>query len=143
MQAPNPRTPSLLGFTPTQAPLLVTLRLHSKVSDHLHLLIMMQQLVLPTLDCSFGSGRFLCSSKVQNLSNLTKSNTQVFFNSLKMWIGFPFYMWRSLSKTLNVFAGLGLFKNLQKNCACNFRSVEPNSQSVEKGRTSLFFSTNS
>ena len=39
VQALNPRTPSLLGFTPTQAPLLMTLRLHSKVSDHFFLLI--------------------------------------------------------------------------------------------------------
>ena len=130
MQAPNPRTPSLLGFTPTQAVFLVTLRLHSKVLDHLHLLILMQQLVLPILDCSFGFGRFLCSSKVQNLSNLTKSNIQVFFSSLKTWLGFSFYMWRSLSEILNVFAGLGLFKNLQKNCVCDFRSVEPNSRLV-------------
>ena len=36
-----------------------------------------------------------------------------------------------LDETLNVFAGLGLFKNLQKNYACDFRSVEPNSQLVE------------
>ena len=34
VQAPNPRTPSLLGFTPTQVALLVTLRSHSKVLDH-------------------------------------------------------------------------------------------------------------
>ena len=34
VQAPNSRTPSLLEFTTTQAPLLVTLRSHSKVSDH-------------------------------------------------------------------------------------------------------------
>ena len=33
MQAPNLRTPSLLGFTATQATLLVTLRSHSKVLD--------------------------------------------------------------------------------------------------------------
>ena len=39
MQAQNPQTPSLLGFTATQAPTLVTLRFHSKVSDHLQLLI--------------------------------------------------------------------------------------------------------
>ena len=39
MQAPNPRTPSLLGFTATQAPTLVTLRSHSKVSNHPQLLI--------------------------------------------------------------------------------------------------------
>ena len=32
-------TPSLLGFTATQAATLVTLRSHSKVSDHLQLLI--------------------------------------------------------------------------------------------------------
>ena len=61
MQAPNLRTHSLLGFTPTQAPLLVTLRLHPKVLDHIHLLILMQQLVLQMLNCSFGFGRFLCS----------------------------------------------------------------------------------
>ena len=40
MQTPNSQTPSLLGFTPTKAALLVTLRSHSKVSDHLHLLIL-------------------------------------------------------------------------------------------------------
>jgi len=34
MQAPNSQTSSLLGFTATQAALLVTLRFHSKVSDH-------------------------------------------------------------------------------------------------------------
>jgi len=34
VQASNPRTPSLLGFTPKQAALLVTLRSHPKVSDH-------------------------------------------------------------------------------------------------------------
>ena len=34
MQASNPRTLSLLGFTATQAALLLTLRSHSKVSDH-------------------------------------------------------------------------------------------------------------
>ena len=39
VQAPNPRTPSFLGFTPTQTPLLVILRLHSKVSNHFFLLI--------------------------------------------------------------------------------------------------------
>ena len=39
MQALNPRTPSLLGFTTTQASMLVILRSHSKVSDHLQLLI--------------------------------------------------------------------------------------------------------
>ena len=39
MQALNSQTPSLLGFTATQAPTLVTLRFHSKVSDHLQLLI--------------------------------------------------------------------------------------------------------
>ena len=31
-----------------------------------------------------------------------------------MWLGFPFYMWRSLDEILNVFAALGLFKILQK-----------------------------
>ena len=35
VQSPNLRTPSLLGFTPTQVALLVTLRSHSKVSDHI------------------------------------------------------------------------------------------------------------
>ena len=40
MQTPNSQTPSLLGFTPTKATLLVTSRSHSKVSDHLHLLIL-------------------------------------------------------------------------------------------------------
>ena len=40
MQASNPRTPSLLGFTTTQAPMLVTLRSHSKVSNHPQLLIL-------------------------------------------------------------------------------------------------------
>ena len=39
MQAQNPQTPSLLGFTATQASTLVTLRSHSKVSGHLNLLI--------------------------------------------------------------------------------------------------------
>ena len=39
MQAPDPQTPSILGLTTAQAPMLVTLRSHSKVSDHLHLLI--------------------------------------------------------------------------------------------------------
>ena len=39
VQALNPRTPSLLRFTATQAPTLETLRSHSKVSDHLQLLI--------------------------------------------------------------------------------------------------------
>ena len=39
MQAPNPRTPSLLGFTTTQASMLVILRSHSKVSNHPQLLI--------------------------------------------------------------------------------------------------------
>jgi len=60
MQAPNPWT-ALLEFIATQAALLVTLRSHSKVLDHLYLLILMQQLVLPILDCSFSSSRFLCS----------------------------------------------------------------------------------
>ena len=32
----------------------------------------------------------------------------------KTLLGFSFYMWRSLDETLNIFAGLGLFKNLQK-----------------------------
>ena len=61
VQTLNLQTLSLLEFLATQAALLVTLRSHSKVSDHLHLLILMQQLVLPILDCSFGSGRFLFS----------------------------------------------------------------------------------
>ena len=39
VQAPNPRTPSLLGITAIQAPTLVTLRSHLKISDHLQLLI--------------------------------------------------------------------------------------------------------
>ena len=39
MQVPNLGTLSLLGLTATQAPTLVTLRSHSKVSDHLQLLI--------------------------------------------------------------------------------------------------------
>ena len=39
MQAPNPRTPSLFGFTSTQAPTHVTLRSHLKVLDHVQLLI--------------------------------------------------------------------------------------------------------
>ena len=39
--------------------------------------------------------------------------------------------------------GLGLFKNMQKNYAYDFRLVKPNSQSIEKDRTSLFFSANS
>ena len=39
VQAPNPQTPSLLGFTATQAPILLTLRSHSNVSNHLQLLI--------------------------------------------------------------------------------------------------------
>ena len=39
VQGPNPQTPSLLGFTATQAPTLMTLRSHSKVLDHLQLLI--------------------------------------------------------------------------------------------------------
>ena len=34
VQALNPQTLFLLGFTVTQATLLVTLRFHSKVSDH-------------------------------------------------------------------------------------------------------------
>ena len=61
VQTPNPRAPSLLGLIAMQASLFVTLRSHSKVSNHLHLLILMQQLVLLILDCSFSSGRFLCS----------------------------------------------------------------------------------
>ena len=40
MQALNPQTLSLLGLTVTQAPMLVTLRSHSKVSNHLQLLIL-------------------------------------------------------------------------------------------------------
>ena len=39
MQVLNSRTPSLFGLTTTQAPVLVTLRSHSKALDHLHLLI--------------------------------------------------------------------------------------------------------
>ena len=39
MQAPNAQTLSLLGFTATQAPTLVTLRSHSKVSGHLLLMM--------------------------------------------------------------------------------------------------------
>ena len=39
MQVSNSRTLSLLGFIATQAPTLMTLRSHSKVSDHPQLLI--------------------------------------------------------------------------------------------------------
>ena len=39
LQTLNPQTPSLLGLTATLAPTFVTLKSHSKVSDHLHLLI--------------------------------------------------------------------------------------------------------
>ena len=39
VQAPNPRILSLLGFIATQAPTLVTLRSHSKVSNHLKFFI--------------------------------------------------------------------------------------------------------
>ena len=39
VQALNPQTLFLLGLTATQAPILLTLRSHLKVSDHLHLLI--------------------------------------------------------------------------------------------------------
>ena len=59
VQALNPWIPSLLGFIAIQAALLVILRLHLKVSDYLHLLILIQQ-VLPILDCSYISSRFLC-----------------------------------------------------------------------------------
>ena len=51
-------------------------------------------------------------------------------------------MWRNLDKTLNVFPGLGLFKNSEKkkkNYAYNFRSIEPNSRSVKQGKTALLF----
>ena len=51
-QAPNLQTPSLLGFTPTQATLLVTLRSHSKVSDYLYLLIFVVA-TFTTLDLKF------------------------------------------------------------------------------------------
>ena len=61
VQTLNPRALSLLRLIAVQASLFVTLRSHSKVSNHLHLLILMQQLVLLILDCSFSSGRFLCS----------------------------------------------------------------------------------
>ena len=73
----------------------------------------MQQLCsTKTLDCSFCSDRFLCIQKVQNLSDLTKSNTQIFSAHSKTWLEFPFYMWRSLDETLNVF--MDQFKILQK-----------------------------
>ena len=49
--------------------------------------------------------------KYKNHSDLTKSNTQVFSKVFKTWLGFPFYMWRSLDETLNIFMSLGLFKN--------------------------------
>ena len=39
IQVLNSQTPSFLGFIATQAPTLVTLRSHSKVSNHLQLLI--------------------------------------------------------------------------------------------------------
>ena len=39
VQVSNLRTPSLLRFTATKVPTLVTLRSHSKVSNHLQLLI--------------------------------------------------------------------------------------------------------
>ena len=61
VQTLNPQALSLLRLIAVQASLFVTLRSHSKVSNHLHLLILMQQLVLLILDCSFSSGRFLCS----------------------------------------------------------------------------------
>ena len=62
-----------------------------------------------------------------------------------MWLGFPFYMWRSLDETLNVFAGLGLFKNStkkkkkKKKLCLDFLLVEPNSQSVEQGKLHSLF----
>ena len=39
VQVLNPQTPSLLGYTATEAPVLVILISHSKFSDHLQLLI--------------------------------------------------------------------------------------------------------
>ena len=64
--------------------------------------------ILPTLDCRSCSSRHLCSKKVQYLSDLTKSNTQVFQRSPKRSQGFSFICGQSQIETLNVFMGLGL-----------------------------------
>ena len=63
--------------------------------------------VLLMLDFKSCSGRHLCSQKVQYLSDLTKSNTQVFKKSPKHSQDFPI----SQIETLNVLVGLGLVQN--------------------------------
>ena len=51
---------------------------------------------------------------MQNLSDLTKSNTQVFQKSLQNMARVSLHKYLSLDETLSIFAGLGLFKILQK-----------------------------
>ena len=46
--------------------------------------------VLPMLNCRSCSNRRLCSQKIQHLSDLTRSNKQVFQRSPKRSQGFPF-----------------------------------------------------
>ena len=58
--------------------------------------------------------------KYKNLLDLTKNNTSLLQKIFKTWLGFPFYIWRSLDETLNIFVGLGLFKNFAEKLNLQF-----------------------
>ena len=58
--------------------------------------------------------------KYKNLLDLTKNNTSLLQKIFKTWLGLTFYIWRSLDETLNIFVGLGLFKNFAEKLDLQF-----------------------
>ena len=119
VQVPNPWTLFSLDLQQHKLPCLwlwdSTQRFQITINDDLDATTMFYEcliVVLASVD-SFVIRRYKTSQISQRVTHKSSK-------SLQMWLGFPFYMWRSLNKTLNVFTGLGLFKNSAKNLDLQF-----------------------
>ena len=69
--------------------------------------------------CAFGTDTF-CLEACFKACNLKQFGLVCLLRVFKTWLGFLFYMWRSLDETLNIFAGLDLFKNFAEKLYLRF-----------------------
>ena len=133
MQSPNPWTP-LLGFIATQAPTLVTLRSHSKVSDHLQLLIFVattrfyQCLIvdLALVDA--------CLVRMYNTSQISQGVTHKSSKGLQNVVRVSLLYMDKFDWNTKRFHAWALFKNSAEFDFCDSQSIKLNLRLIELGR---------
>ena len=140
VQGPNPQTPSLLGFTATQAPTLMTLRSHSKVLDHLQLLIFVAitrfyyRLIVDLASVDS------CVVRRYKTSLISQRVTQKSSKSLQNIARVSLLYVDKLDWNHKRFRGLGPGLKFAKSDFYDSWLIKPNSWSIELSRFWLFFS---